>query len=70
MFVVAEAGINHNGDLSTALEMVRVASRCGADAIKFQAFTADEFCDPRAAYSWRWAGGAVTETQAEMFRRY
>jgi N-acetylneuraminate synthase len=34
--VIAEAGINHNGDRDTALEMVRTAKKCGADIIKFQ----------------------------------
>ena len=34
--IIAEAGINHNGDLDTALEMVRVAKECGADTVKFQ----------------------------------
>lgn len=37
-FIIAEIGINHNGDLSTALEMVQAAAACGADAVKFQSF--------------------------------
>ena len=37
-YIIAEAGINHNGDLITALELVDLASRCGADAVKFQLF--------------------------------
>jgi sialic acid synthase len=36
VFVVAEVGNNHQGDLDTALEMVRVAAACGVDAVKFQ----------------------------------
>src|SRR6266542_3669005 len=35
-FVVAEAGINHNGDLALAKELVEAAASAGADAIKFQ----------------------------------
>ncbi len=38
VFIVAEAGVNHNGDVKTALKMIDVARACGADAIKFQAF--------------------------------
>lgn len=42
-FVIAEAGINHNGDERLAAELVVAAARCGADAIKFQThFPADE----------------------------
>ena len=40
-YVVAEAGVNHNGDLSLALAMVQAAAAAGADAVKFRAFSAD-----------------------------
>lgn len=36
VIIIAEAGVNHNGDLETARRMVRVARRCGADYVKFQ----------------------------------
>jgi len=39
-FVIAEAGSNHNGDLDTAKELIDVADRAGADAVKFQTFRA------------------------------
>ena len=39
-YIVAEAGVNHNGDLETAAKLARVATEAGANAIKFQAFTA------------------------------
>ena len=38
--IIAEAGVNHNGDLSKALEMIDVAADAGADIIKFQTFKA------------------------------
>lgn len=70
-FIVAEAGINHNGVVATALEMVAVAKRAGADAIKFQTFKADEFCgDPTQLYTYRSQGREVTEPMRDMFRRY
>ena len=42
VYIVAEAGINHNSDIQIAKKMIEVASKCGADAIKFQTFTPDE----------------------------
>lgn len=47
-FLVAEAGINHNGSLRTALRMVDAAARARVDAVKFQVFTAEELVDPEA----------------------
>ena len=38
--IIAEAGVNHNGDLSTALDLIDAAVECGADIVKFQTFTA------------------------------
>ena len=37
-FLIAEAGINHNGSLKSALKLVDVAKKSGADAIKFQTY--------------------------------
>jgi N,N'-diacetyllegionaminate synthase len=41
-FIIAEAGVNHNGDSRLALELVDMAARCGADAVKFQTFSAEK----------------------------
>ncbi|MEY4564104.1 MAG: N-acetylneuraminate synthase [Pseudomonadota bacterium] len=41
-FVIAEAGVNHNGSEDLALQLVDMAARCGADAVKFQTFSADK----------------------------
>ena len=42
VFFIAEAGVNHNGDLDLALRLVEIAQRAGADAVKFQTFTTDK----------------------------
>ncbi|QDW39803.1 N-acetylneuraminate synthase [Bradyrhizobium sp. KBS0727] len=41
-FVIAEAGVNHNGDENLALALVDAAAKSGADAVKFQTFSADK----------------------------
>lgn len=47
-FVIAEAGVNHNGDLDTALRLIDVAADAGADAVKFQTFRAEAVASAQA----------------------
>ena len=42
-FIIAEAGVNHNGSLSKAFELVDEAKKVGANSIKFQTFSAKKF---------------------------
>ena len=49
VYVIAEAGINHNGEIDTAIEMVMAAKKMGADCIKFQAFQIDRLISDDAA---------------------
>ncbi len=45
-YIVAEAGVNHDGDLEKALKLVSAAKLAGADVVKFQHFSADELGEP------------------------
>ena len=42
ILIIAEAGVNHNGSAELALELVNIAAEAGADAVKFQTFSADK----------------------------
>lgn len=69
-FVIAEAGVNHNGELALALNLVEVAAEAGADAVKFQTFQARTLASaaaPKAAYQQQTTGSG--ESQLAMLER-
>ena len=52
-FIIAEAGVNHNGDLSLARRLIDAAADAGVDAVKFQTFKAERLVTeaaPKADY--------------------
>ena len=67
--IIAEVGINHNGNLHFAKKMIEIAYEAGASAVKFQTFKASEFCDPNASYTYKSQGKDVTENMLSMFER-
>lgn len=70
VFIVAEAGVNHNGDLGLARQLVDVAAEAGADAVKFQTFRSEALVSqnaPKAAYQRETTGAG--ESQREMLAR-
>jgi len=68
--VIAEAGVNHNGDLGIALDLVDAAAAAGADIVKFQTFSADRLVTMTAEKAgYQAAHGASDESQHEMLRR-
>ncbi len=69
-FIIAEAGVNHNGELSKAFELIDIASEVGADAVKFQTFITENVMTvqaPKAKYQKRLTN--ESESQLEMAKK-
>ena len=68
--IIAEAGVNHNGDLETAKRLIEKAAEAGADFVKFQTFKADRIVTAQARKAgYQLKGTDQAEGQLEMIRR-
>lgn len=69
-FIIAEAGVNHNGSIDKARQLIEVAAEAGADAIKFQTFKAEQVISsraPKAEYQLKTTKAG--ESQLEMIKK-
>lgn len=68
--IIAEAGVNHNGDLALAMKLIDVAADAGADLVKFQTFSADRLVTKAAAKAdYQTRATDSKESQHEMLHR-
>ncbi len=69
-FIIAEIGVNHNGSLTMAKKLVNFAKKCGADAVKFQTFTANSLVTRTAGKApYQKRNTPSSETQYKMLKK-
>ncbi|HYC48513.1 MAG TPA: N-acetylneuraminate synthase [Burkholderiales bacterium] len=70
VLIIAEAGVNHNGDMAIARKLVEMAASAGCDFVKFQTFSADRLVTKTARKAeYQSAGTGNAESQYEMLRK-
>lgn len=70
VFIIAEAGVNHNGDINIAKKMIDIACEAGVDAIKFQTFNTDTLVIKGAGKAdYQTKNTGTEETQYEMLKK-
>jgi sialic acid synthase SpsE len=70
VFVIAEIGVNHDGRVDRALDLVEAARSAGADAVKLQVFRADALMSAASAFAGYQAERCAERSPLEMLRRY
>jgi N,N'-diacetyllegionaminate synthase len=70
VFIIAEAGVNHNGSIELAKKLIDVASESGADAVKFQTFKAEKLVSKNAQKAdYQKQTTDTTESQFDMIKK-
>ena len=68
-FIIAEIGVNHNGDVNLAKKMIKSASECGVDAVKFQTFNSEDLVTENAKTAEYQEKNTSANSQLEMLKK-
>ena len=70
VFVIAEIGVNHNGDINIAKKLINIAAKAGANAVKFQTFNTDKLVTKNAIKApYQKKNAVIKETQYQMLKK-
>lgn len=69
VIIIAEAGVNHNGDFNNALKLIEAAAKAGADYVKFQTFKADKLVSKEAELANYQKTNSDSDTQYQMLKK-
>ena len=70
VFIIAEAGVNHNGDINNAKKLIDLAAEAGADAVKFQTFKAEKIvCRNTVKAEYQRKTTSILESQYDMLKK-
>jgi len=69
-FIIAEGGLNHNGDIDIGKELIKEAKKCGADAIKFQSYHTEEFISKKSEYYELFKSLELSEKEFYELKKY
>ena len=69
-YIIAEAGVNHNGKFHLAKKLIDIAKKSGADAVKFQIFKSEDVVTPSAVKAkYQYINTGINETQLAMIKK-
>ena len=68
-YIIAEIGVNHEGSLKKAEELIQLAKEGGADAVKFQTYKAETLASKNSPAYWD-TTKEKTKSQFELFKKY
>ena len=68
-FIIAEIGVNHNGDINLAKKMIKSASKCGVNAVKFQTFNSEELATENAKTAEYQEKNTNENSQLQMLKK-
>ena len=70
VYIIAEVGVNHNGDVELAKKMIEVAAQAGVDAVKFQSFKSENLVTQTAVKAeYQKKSTSSGETQYQMLKK-